>query len=903
MAGLRAVVPFALLTLWTCPLALRAQTPKAAPPPPTLAQVLAALPPPSHGVLLAVGAERAALPAPSDAAGTAPDPHSLAAFGYAQMPCGSVSAVAPSTMAVLNGSPAAPDIAADLRPTYAFQMLAASLDNAQWRLLTSDKGIGLSGLTNETQAGLFRALFPQGSLLLASEDPALSDVPDGKRPDVQDVSDQISSARLRLGQTSRIYIHDTSGSTLFFGGARPAAPGRLRIYQHKLTPIPGEHGVLLRALVPNAPKPGDLRFDTSALQTPISLAGLRTVGDLVSRIGNSTRLELYADPHYAGRSLTIAGSLPTAPACDLLRALALCVTGTYRRVGPAFVLTDDLIGVGARRQGLAEWGKIADAAITKLTDRAGLALLEHRASGARTLPSYGDPLAMTPSQIKAEHNSFIMPELPEDYQSYYAFDKLTPAQQQWARQIAADYETARSAGTLPDYMSIGGHTPGPADLTGKVDLTPQNKVQLLLPSVPAPVDTDFVFGTTFMLYWPGMAGLQHRQHEASAKQTAPSEAPHRVGPPPLPLSQVFPAWPRRAVLAHPHNAADVDALVNAAQAIGLNALWLDVFSGGQARVLGSALAPAALPPGADIVSEALARTKGTGIAVYADMSLLPWGDNPPPAACDLDILGRTNRAAAQSAQAWADAPALDAHGDPLPVALPPALVSPASRLVQTNLTVLVRALAAQRGLAGFVWEDAQADADMGYTPALRLSFLRAAHADPLDITPDNTIRLDVSLPAFDDKAVDSALAQQWRAARLQANVSLLLAMRGAANLPVFMAQEADHVQWLSSWDDPKQLPPALRSLFPHDPYPSSKQVNALARAQGHTVLLRQSVEYGAGPLADVLGHERKEAPWDGFVLDFPDPADTRGLAPLSVLVPPPPAAPPPAPAVKAEGIK
>ena len=66
---------------------------------------------------------------------------------------------------------------------------------------------------------------------------------------------------------------------------------------------------------------------------------------------------------------------------------------------------------------------------------------------------------------------------------------------------------------------------------------------------------------------------------------------------------------------------------------------------------------------------------------------------------------------------------------------------------------------------------------------MRLAFLRAIHADPLDITPEGSTKGDVRLPTFDDAAADKALPALWDKARTQANTALLGAMRGTSFHP------------------------------------------------------------------------------------------------------------------------
>ena len=255
-------------------------------------------------------------------------------------------------MVLLNTSPDPPNLAKDLSAMIGLEMLTASLDDAQWKMLTSEHGLGLADLTDETQRSLFHAFFNHGHLWIGSEDPALYGVPEEQRTDVRDVTDEIDGTRIRLSQTAQIYLHDRKGKTLYFGGERPDAAQRLHTHHPKLPPVQAEHNVTLRAATPNTPKSSDLDLDAKAFQVPVPVAGLKIVGDLVTRIGLATKQELYADPHYAAKTLTITGPATTATAEDLLQAVCLCVTGTFRKVGPAYVLTDDLIGVGVRRQHL-----------------------------------------------------------------------------------------------------------------------------------------------------------------------------------------------------------------------------------------------------------------------------------------------------------------------------------------------------------------------------------------------------------------------------------------------------------------------------------------------------------------------------------------------------------------------
>lgn len=868
-----------------------AQTPPAQPPirasaPLTLAQALTKLPPPTKGVLLTVGADKVTLPD-----GTLPPPADASptvlanTFGDITQDFGSVTVIAPATRVLLNDNPAPPDMSADIGSYTGFKMLAASLDDAQWKLLTSEGGLGLIDLTNDTQKLLFHSLFPDNVLWVASQDPAQQKLPDSQRTDTRNVSDQIDGVRVRIRQTAHIYIHDKKGKTIYFTGP-PADTTRLRTWSPPHDLPATQNNVLRRAVVVNTPKSSDLSLHNARFQQTVTLTGIKTVSDLVARIAAKTHTELYADPHYSTRPLTVLGPTHEAPAADVLAALALAVAGTYRQVGPAFVLTDDLKGVGTRRTRLQNWEDGTDALQKMFRDQAGATLIKRRISQARTLPTFGDPLALTPEQIASMKDDPIVPGLP-DANNNYPYAKLTSAQQAQVQKIADAFEEQQAKRAAKG--SNDSNPPQEPNLTGAVRLRPYYAVQFLVPTVQEPVDdNDNTNVFLSLLYWPGSTVAASMNAEAAAK-AGPAAAPPKKLPPAPPLLPLLRSRPRRAVLGHPTTPAAVDALVAAMQKIGLNELWLDVFSAGKSRLADK---------GTDILTEVLNKTQGTGIAVYASVSLLPWGNTPPKDTWDLDILGENSRAAdiADHNRRGGEADSYDAAGRPISYMPPPVAVSPVSEAVKKTLTDMVRSVASRPGLAGFVWEDTERGDDLGYTPEMRLAFLRSFHADPIDITQDDYLSGDVSLPTFDDKALDTTLRGHWDDARLGANAFLLTQMRQAvptsADKPILMPRSDGLTEWLVSWDDPRQLPPPLRTLFAGSNYVSRADVRTVAAKQGKSAFVVVPVRDPANPdalaraLQDALPppSPKGKAAWDGYVLDFREDRFTDSTEPLRDLV-------------------
>ena len=212
--------------------------------------------------------------------------------------------------------------------------------------------------------------------------------------------------------------------------------------------------------------------------------------------------------------------------------------------------------------------------------------------------------------------------------------------------------------------------------------------------------------------------------------------------------------------------------------------------------------------------------------------------------------------------------------------------------MQDTLTEAVRQIAAQPGLTGFVWEDADADADLGYTPQMRLAFLRAFHADPVDVTQNKFLQADSTLPLFDDAALDKTLPEQWTKFNKDADTALLRQLYAAAQSgtgparPILMEQNSFRDNWLASWDDPKQTPPPLRDLTPGVMFPSQEKEMRIARAQAKIVLRSVAVDNDGdtAALSRKLSDAAKTLPGDGFVLSFKREEATQGSSPLDSLV-------------------
>ena len=708
------------------------------------------------------------------------------AFGLLTRRYGGVTAIAPATMTVLNANLGVPSIYLNIPAREAFTLLAANMTDAQRQMLTSERGIGIADMENDLQRGLFMALIPGDSLPYRPR--FLSGQPDGSGENAGGgtLQNPLQNGRLRVGMKMNMVVHSPGHETMGFVPSMRAPKGP-PLYdvanQDHLFRQDTVDGVTVRSVVANTLKKSQLNYDLPALQTTISLQGLNTVGDLTARIGEKTHMELYADRHYEAKKLTVTGASHGALASDLLRALAVCVTGTYRRVGPAYVLTDDVIGVGMRRAQIAEFQSDADAQRQKPIEEAEAKLQQRQALWKRPLSAFGDPLAPSPEQMAMKDENVLGGGAFRTLK--INFDQLTPVQKDALKR----YSEA-SIHNNPDHSGAG------IDFDRDMQMTLIPSVQLLVPGVDGPIDTDI--GQWVSDNFRDMANWKQRPAPKPAPLTGKANAPEENLPP---MAGLVNAIPRRALLTSCRTADDVNNAVTKMKRMGLNELWLAVFTNGTSRINGTPF-PMLAPNSPDLLNYALKITQGTGIALYPVIDMFQWGTDVPHDQMDFTILGETSVQYAQRVHKRnvliAAANGSDPPGQPSS-RLTASVFAPEA---MARLKGLVSALAQRPGIAGIVWREtdpegyaetdsrnsmrAAGNGQLGYTTEARLAFLRSHHADPLDVERTSQgrgleQRANTSLPLFDDWGIGTTLEREWNRFRAETNQQGLGALYAAAN--------------------------------------------------------------------------------------------------------------------------
>lgn len=752
-----------------------------------------------------------------------------AAAGMRVLKVGTATLIAPEQMVVINSAPGKAQPLSDLKREECFKVLLLSLTKEQWRIVGGSTGIGRNDLTPD-QRVLFDRMLPDPVRVRQYLRKAAPEDQEGVTPDWEEVGEakeyERSGVRLRFERTTMYMFTDTVNESTEIG-SRSGNNLRVGDTIHSLDSESFDResdrafGVLIRKSVPNRLKPSQLEYASPALNGYVRLnPAPRTVRDLLTAIGQRTGLEIYADRRIAGLPLFLrVAPNQVARAGDLLMALALGVTGAYRRMGDGvFLLTDDVEGIGTRFARLEQWAEEANAEKRRILEEAvksaaRLNPMEH-IGFAPNYPGTLPPSAVQRIEAAWAHDrfpggvGFRMDELPERLRADIDAERQSLMDSQRKEEEPMTLDRTRvgikmelsTVFVLPDGTRLFDQMP-----SGDMEDLP---VQLVyegrhVPEPEEPPDTDV---------------------------SAPPEPPEPIRP----LSKLK----RAAVLTSLPTRQDAKRLVAAAKQRGLTEVWLRV-SLAENRTAEWALLEATIAAG-----------KREGIAVHAVVSLLREGAG----TADRNLFGQTG-------DQYAD---LFSPSDPFPAGFriprwtyftlsewsgyyrgwrawtPEQTAEQAHRIA---------ALAAMPGLAGIVFRDTappgyiprfegqfdSTPAALGYNPTLRLSFLRRARYDPIDIVI-STYYLSVSadLPFFPERPSADFFAEQtdsegkavtasnespltvWEIFRMRSNQEYLASIFRAVknrrpNLPLMMEGRAGVdtgplPSYYREWYDAERLP-------------------------------------------------------------------------------------------------
>jgi hypothetical protein len=277
----------------------------------------------------------------------------LAAFDRMAVSCGSITAIVPVDMVILDDHlKDPPNFWQGLTRNDKILYLMSTLSPGQWRL-AGTAGIGMGDLQGEQKA-VFAAILPTQMKWTNSK------VGENGTDEEDLPQNQISQVRLHLYRSMIYGAHLQSGPGVT--GAIPQIADThsfgQQIHSRIQTPDGDKdsfYGVKIRKTLPNKLKPSNLNYERRELDPPVDLPESWTMKEVLAAASQSSGLTLVPDARIANLKVTFAGR--RARTGDVLQGLALALGGTFRKVGSTYILTSDIEGIGTKRLRIAMWAE------------------------------------------------------------------------------------------------------------------------------------------------------------------------------------------------------------------------------------------------------------------------------------------------------------------------------------------------------------------------------------------------------------------------------------------------------------------------------------------------------------------------------------------------------------------
>ncbi len=679
-----------------------------------------------------------------------------------------------------------------------FSVLLSLLSREQWQAATSEKGIGPAEMTDEQRA-LWSSFLPPDKITLQKNRlvPVDNHTTHYEREGApQEFSPD--SARLRLVRRVEFQFQKVGADDYGYssGSMVPIGEPSDTIYTGNVDYTPDERrnsadapqqafGATVVKSVPNRLKKSDLSLSSPVFNTVLPLdVKAETVGELLARIGETTRFRLRCDKRV--RDLKVYRRVApgaTASASDLLQAICLSIGATFRKIAPVsgepvYLLTEDIEGIAARFLRWSDWAEEANGKRYQAVREAA-----NKAAALDPLGMIGfapnDPAALPPAllaRVDAAYRKERYGSAPE-----MKISELPPGLRKEAKK-QQDVWITQGTAIKTDTARVG------------TTLT----CQLLFPGGIAVEPSSY--GRNF--------GGQYLQKIAVVEKKEVAPPPAKIEPPYKPKALPVVSGRRVLLLPFPADPNGMQALLQAARSKGFSDVWLRVSLSPDEKQL--ARLKTAVKSGTKIglrvggVVDVLRGYKGT-----ADMNVVETGAafTERKREKDPDRDYYNNRYPGWNV--W--------DGSVIKAGLLPIASVP-------GLSALTLQATAAPGYAGVVrgGDGIASGGHLGYTVATRLACIEANGFDPIDASDySHTLEMDTAVGMFPPRDLqkngqwDDGIWSELNTFRWKQNkndmVRLHAALKAAApTLPIYLNDRASsysspNSSWYVRWTKGDQI--------------------------------------------------------------------------------------------------
>jgi hypothetical protein len=811
-------------------------------------------------------------------------------YGRKLVSFGSLTLLAPTTMVRIEPPATPPDFTGEMEGSDALRFLLAGLKPDQWQAITSSEGLSIGSLTPAQQVWMHHIAPPSSTLV------PINGKDNGKTHQLD--RREYAGIRLRLSRDVQLTLNSkdgpSGGGIGFQGASLHSNASMVPLYTLEQNDTDDSHTTFVyRHILPNTAKPCDIDFSSTGanaamLRRPVSVAVKAptslTLGMLIQRAAKVTGWELYTDPRIAKLPIWVRSEpgSETVATGDLLRALCLAVTGTFRRVGPAdgpvaFVLTDDREGIGTRIARIVEWESDSSELAQSTEHGANTAI---KASKGAQLVTYApnDPFGLSADLSRevlrrsaAQYGKGpYVDRLQKGDDLSFPVTSLPPAYQRFVE------DEAKKAANSSDPQQLQ---------TDRVRLEPSLYLALLLPDGGTVRTSEIQEGESLLTAL-----------DPEEPPTAPESPNTATNPEKVSLAAVA----KPVLLAVTAETEDEARLaIQSAHTYGFQQVWLQV----PQSAIGHNILVAAVTAGQAVTPS---------IPVWAVVSPLKISSEPTAENVDRNLLGESSSAFAHrrlSTYKGADSS--------LSVAIrtllaPPGDFASIDTAAQSTAQINgVTNLATVPGIAGLAltetvppgygqfdtlsgpiigwWSTLRDGGDFGYSAGLRLAFLRKEGYDPIDLSVSGMKYLNnggAQLPFFPDNGVlnrqqdDTSPLTHWAFFRREYNERFMNQLYAALqkqkpSLPIVVAERSGDAimgaKFWASWDSTPNLPldkqDYSQDIPSKAPHPQYKKLYQPVTIPDGTITDSVSIFYSSLVFGMIPGQSSLPKP-NAFIVDF-----------------------------------
>jgi hypothetical protein len=279
--------------------------------------------------------------------------------GFATFASGSLHVIAPAQMTVIDPDyKQSPNTYDGLPRNEKVLYLASTFTKSQFEE-ACNKGIGLSSMTQEQQA-VYRSILPSEFKYQTTSvwNPNDRSSAPPATTQITLTPDEESQVLLKFYKQMTLGVRlGTNGSFSAISAQdwdrhKPGTKLSTRI-DSATEDKNSAFGIEIRKSYPNQAKPSDLNYKSSSYDMAFPLTPSSTVKEICQKASELIHRTIISDARFQNEVVTTLGT--SARCGDVLKGLALCLTGTYRQVGETYVLTSDLEGIGTKMTKLGYW--------------------------------------------------------------------------------------------------------------------------------------------------------------------------------------------------------------------------------------------------------------------------------------------------------------------------------------------------------------------------------------------------------------------------------------------------------------------------------------------------------------------------------------------------------------------